>query len=70
VNYSVCESTFTTMTDRCKKGIHNRQGQEVRKNLWQEGDDGLRYKWNKVGEVKDYEFTCADCGAVQEFLPL
>lgn len=54
---------------QCEK-VCNRKGQEIRKNLWEKGDDGLRFKWNKVGEVKDYEFTCADCGHIQHFLPM
>ena len=53
-----------------KKFCHRRKGQEVFKILWEEGDPGTRFKWNKVGEVKCYYFICEDCGNKQEFLPL
>lgn len=55
---------------RCAKGKHSSEGQEIRKVLWKPGDDGLKYKWNKVGEVKCYEFTCGNCGQNQEFMNL
>lgn len=51
-----------------KECTHPRDGQPARTNLWEEGDDGLKYKWNKIGEVKDYEYTCKYCGYIQHFM--
>lgn len=39
----------------------------IRTNFWKEGES--KYKWNKAGEIKDYEYTC-ECGHIQEFSPL
>jgi hypothetical protein len=38
--------------------------------LWKEGDDGLRYKWNKIGEVKSYRAPCKECGKLIEYMPI
>ena len=40
------------------------------KKLWEKGDDGLRYKWNKIGEVKTLAVRCGNCGYEQLFMNL
>lgn len=57
-----------TIEEKCAKGSHDISGQPIRKLLWQEGEDGTQYKWNKVGSVKAFEANCKHCGFNQEFM--
>ncbi len=34
---------------------------------WKKGDDGLRFKWNKLGEEKVKFFVCSKCSYKNEF---
>lgn len=43
---------------------------KIKKAVWKKGEDGTQYKWNKVGEIKDYYFNCEECGNEQHFLPM
>ena len=54
----------------CKNCPTPQDRSEIKECLWQEGEDGTRFKWNKVGTVKDYYFICKVCGHEQHFIPL
>ena len=60
---------FMTTKLPCVKCRHSEKT-EVRINLWEKGDDGTHHSWNKIGEVKDYEFACGTCKHVNHFMPI
>lgn len=53
--------------NKCEKELDYKNKKE---NLWKVGDEGLKYKWNKIGEVKDYFIVCEDCKTKNHFLCL
>jgi hypothetical protein len=63
---------YASHEDRCAKGCHDIKGQPVRKLVWLKGedgaDDGVRYRWNKIGSYKSSEATCKWCGYNVEFI--
>lgn len=54
----------------CEKCGEKLDREKSEPNLWKEGDEGLKYKWNKIGEVKDYIITCPKCGEENHWMPL
>ena len=41
---------------------------KITENLWKEGES--KYKWNRAGTLKDYSYSCEECGKEQHFMPL
>ena len=55
---------------KCNKCEKELDYKNKKANLWKVGDDGLRYKWNKIGTVKDYYIVCEKCKTENHFLYL
>ena len=52
--------------DKCGKELDIKNSIPV---YWKKGDEGLKYSWNKEGEIHSYIIKCK-CGYKKEWLPL
>lgn len=53
--------------NNCKKELNFKN---AKPNFWKEGDEGLKYRWNKIGEIKDYVIVCDRCHKHNHYLTL
>ena len=55
---------------KCKKCGKENNIKESKPVYWKKNDKGLKYPWNKEGEIKSYILKCKYCGYENEWMPL
>lgn len=55
---------------KCNKCQGELDFKDSKPNYWKKGEEGTKYKWNKVGAIKDYYIPCKKCGYKNEYMPL
>ena len=53
--------------NKCKKLLDRKKSIPV---LWKEGDEGLKYKWNKICEISQYVIICEHCKTENHWMPM